>query len=103
GIPHPQHRDPQLRMETSPPGIHDLLRGPDPNPMKPATITYTDDRTLPLLKAPCCLTSQALALVLRMGVGRGRVRRHGLVVLPCRGTRPGGLVIRWWCRSPAGW
>ena len=42
-----QRRDPQLRMETGAPGIHDLLRRPDPDPMKPATITYTDDRTLP--------------------------------------------------------
>jgi transposase-like protein len=32
---------------TSAGGIHDLLRRPDPNPMKPATITYTDDRALP--------------------------------------------------------
>src|SRR5439155_2679889 len=47
GIPPPQRRDPQLRMETSPSGLHHLLRGPDPHPMKTATITYTDDRTLP--------------------------------------------------------
>jgi hypothetical protein len=33
--------------ETSPPGVHDLLRRPDPHPMKTATITYTDGRTLP--------------------------------------------------------
>jgi Transposase, Mutator family len=33
-------------VEASPPGIHDLLRGPDPGPMT-ATITYTGNRALP--------------------------------------------------------
>ena len=43
----PEHRDPQLRVGSSPAAIHDLLRRPGTNPMKPATITYTDDRTGP--------------------------------------------------------
>jgi hypothetical protein len=34
-------------METSAPGVHDLLRRANPHPMKTATITYTDGRTLP--------------------------------------------------------
>jgi|HubBroStandDraft_5_1064220.scaffolds.fasta_scaffold533993_2 hypothetical protein len=42
----PEYRDPQLGMETSPPGVHDLLRRTNPDPMT-ATITYTDGRTLP--------------------------------------------------------
>ncbi len=33
--------------ETGAPGVHDLLRRTNPNPMKTATITYTDGRTLP--------------------------------------------------------
>jgi hypothetical protein len=44
GLPRTDHRDPQLWMETGPPGIHDLLRRPNPTPMKTATITYTEDR-----------------------------------------------------------
>jgi Transposase, Mutator family len=51
GVPQPQRRNPQLRMETGAAGVHDLLRRADPNTMKPATITYTDDRTLPTLDA----------------------------------------------------
>src|SRR5262249_14967855 len=47
GIPQPQRGDPQRRVETGAPGVHDLLRRPDPDPMKTATITYTDDRPLP--------------------------------------------------------
>ena len=45
--PEPEHRDPQLRVEAGAAGIHDLLRRTNPDPMKTATITYTDDRTLP--------------------------------------------------------
>ena len=48
GLPRPEHRDPQFRVETSATGVHDLLRGTNPNPMK-ATITYTVGRTLPAL------------------------------------------------------
>jgi hypothetical protein len=33
--------------ETGVAGVHDLLRRADPDPMKTATITYTDGRTLP--------------------------------------------------------
>jgi transposase-like protein len=33
--------------ETGAPGVHDPLRWANPNPMKTATITYTDGRTLP--------------------------------------------------------
>jgi hypothetical protein len=47
----PEYRDPQLGMETSPPGVHDLLRRTNPDPMT-ATITYTDGRTLPLPSHP---------------------------------------------------
>ncbi len=45
-LPQPEHRDPQLRVETGAAGIHDLLRRTNPDPMT-ATITYTDGRTLP--------------------------------------------------------
>ena len=41
----PEYRDPQLGMETSPPGVHDLLRRTNPDPMT-ATITYTDGRSV---------------------------------------------------------
>jgi hypothetical protein len=47
GVPQPQRRDPQLRVETGAPGVHDLLRRANPHPMKTATVTYTDGRTLP--------------------------------------------------------
>jgi hypothetical protein len=47
GIPPPERGDPQLRVETSAAGVHDLLRRTNPNPMKTATVTYTDGRTLP--------------------------------------------------------
>jgi transposase-like protein len=33
--------------ETGSAGVHHLLRRANPDPMKPATITYTDGRTLP--------------------------------------------------------
>src|SRR5262249_23915599 len=45
-IPQPECGDPKFGLERSPPGIHDLLRRTDPDPMT-ATITYTDGRTLP--------------------------------------------------------
>jgi hypothetical protein len=35
-------------VETGPASVHDLLRRTDPNPMKPATVTYTEGRTLPM-------------------------------------------------------
>src|SRR6202035_2388626 len=41
GLPDREHRDPELRLETGAPGVHDLLRGTNPNTMT-ATITYTD-------------------------------------------------------------
>jgi hypothetical protein len=37
----------QGRLWVSGGRVHDLLRGANPDPMKPATITYTDGRTLP--------------------------------------------------------
>ncbi len=40
------------RVETSAPGVHDLLRRTNPDPMT-ATITYTDGRTLPSLPNRC--------------------------------------------------
>jgi transposase-like protein len=46
-LPRPARRDPELRMEAGPAGVHDLLRRTNPNPMT-ATITYTDGRTLPM-------------------------------------------------------
>ena len=42
----PNTGNPQLRVETSAPGIHDLLRRANPDPMTTATITYTGDRAL---------------------------------------------------------
>jgi len=36
-----------IPFRTSRPSIHDLLRRANPHPMKPATVTYTDGRTLP--------------------------------------------------------
>jgi hypothetical protein len=50
GLPQPEHRNPELRVETSTPGVHDLLRRTNSNPMT-ATITYTDGRTLPICAA----------------------------------------------------
>jgi transposase-like protein len=50
-VPPAQRRDQQLRLETSPASVHHLLRGADPHPMT-ATITYTDDRTLPRGRLP---------------------------------------------------
>src|SRR5215467_14707123 len=47
GAPAAQRRDPKLGVEAGAPGIHDLLRRTNPNPMTTATITYTDLRTLP--------------------------------------------------------
>jgi len=44
GLPRPKRRDPQLRVERGPAGVHDLLRRTNPNPMT-ATIIYTDCRT----------------------------------------------------------
>ncbi|MBO0824947.1 MAG: transposase [Actinobacteria bacterium] len=35
GVPQAAHRDPQLGLETGAASVHDLLRGPDPHPMKP--------------------------------------------------------------------
>jgi len=43
----PEHRNPQLGLEASTPGIHHLLRRTNPHAMTTATITYTGDRTLP--------------------------------------------------------
>ena len=43
---------PQHRVETGPAGLHDLLRRPDPGTMT-ATITYTNDRTLPFRRPAC--------------------------------------------------
>jgi len=39
GVPPPERRDPQLGVETGASGVHDLLRGTNPDPMKTATIT----------------------------------------------------------------
>ena len=46
-LPQPEHRDPEFGVERSAAGVHDLLRRTNPDPMKTATITYTDGRTLP--------------------------------------------------------
>jgi GNAT superfamily N-acetyltransferase len=46
GLPQPEHRNPELGLETGAPGVHDLLRRTNPNPMT-ATITYTDGPTPP--------------------------------------------------------
>ena len=46
GLSRPEHRNPQLRVETGSASLHDLLRRTNPNPLT-ATITYTDGRTLP--------------------------------------------------------
>src|SRR5262249_3072286 len=47
GVPPPECRDPPLGVETGAAGVHHLLRRTNPAPMKTATITYTDSRTLP--------------------------------------------------------
>lgn len=47
GLPGPQRRSPEFRVEASSASLHDLLRRTNPNPMT-AKITYTDGRTLPL-------------------------------------------------------
>ena len=47
GVPRPQHRDPQLAVETGAASVHDLLRRTNPDPMT-ATLTYADGRTLPV-------------------------------------------------------
>ena len=47
GLPGPEHRDPQFRLETSAPGVHDLLRRTNPHTMKPPrSLTQTIGRSL---------------------------------------------------------
>ena len=90
GIPRPEHRDPQFRVETGAPGVHDLLRRTNPNPMKTATITYTDDRTLPsrftsvrvhvwsdVLRVSCCMRAAGTGVAL------------GVACLPCGAAAAG--------------
>ena len=50
GLPRAERGDPQRRVETGAAGVHDLLRRPNPHPMTDATTTYTDNRTLPLVR-----------------------------------------------------
>ena len=45
-IPPPQRRDPQFGVEIGAAGVHDLLRGTNPDPMTVAMITYTAGRML---------------------------------------------------------
>src|SRR5205814_508432 len=75
GVPRPEHRDPQLRVETGAPGVHDLLRRADPHPMTTATVTYTDGRTLPggsVIVHPACGGHSALCPVIRFRWRSGR-------------------------------
>jgi hypothetical protein len=64
----PQRRDPRFGVETGAAGVHDLLRRANPDPMKPATITYTDGRTLP--GAELLKVFAVWAEVVEVGCGR---------------------------------
>jgi hypothetical protein len=48
-------------LETSAPGVNDLLRRPDSDPVTDATITYTDGRTLPSGLVPLVVAGGRMA------------------------------------------
>jgi hypothetical protein len=102
-IPPPQRRDPQFGVEIGAAGVHDLLRGTNPDPMTVAMITYTAGRTLPRAapreEIPVASAGNQSAIVV---VAEGSDLDSNSACLPGSDTGPRAVLPGWRRRRAAG-